>query len=38
MTQWKLVSEKTGKPIQIGDELVTFRREKVKVVRNAATS
>ena len=38
MTQWKLVSEKTGKPIQIGDELVTFRGEKVKVVRNANES
>lgn len=32
MAQWKLVHEETGKPIQIGDELVTFRGEKVKVV------
>ena len=32
MSQWKLVSEETGKPINIGDELVTFRGERVKVV------
>ena len=29
--QWKLVHAKTGQPIQIGDELVTFRGEKVRL-------
>jgi hypothetical protein len=32
MTQWTLVHIETGQPVNIGDELVTFRGERVKVV------
>jgi hypothetical protein len=31
MTQWKLVNIDTSQPIQIGDELVTFRGERVRL-------
>ena len=30
--QWRLVHIETGKPINIGDELETFRGEKVRLV------
>jgi hypothetical protein len=31
MSQWKLIHIDTGKPVNIGDELVTFRGEKVRL-------
>lgn len=32
MTQWTLISEKTGKPVQVGDTLTTFRGERVRLI------
>jgi hypothetical protein len=32
MSQWKLIHIDTGQPINIGDELETFRGEKVRLV------
>ena len=30
---WKLVNSTTGKPIEIGDFILTFRKEPCKVIR-----
>jgi hypothetical protein len=32
MTQWKLISEKTGEEICVGDVLITSRGEKVRLI------
>jgi hypothetical protein len=32
MAQWKLINEKTGEEIQVGDTLTTFRGERVTLI------